>query len=114
MARRGMRWAVTFLAVWFSLFAPWSVRTDHAAVDVAMELRAVSGDDSERAAQALDHLKAAGDLAALPALQALDDGSLRVDTAGNPFIQTKTGVKPALPGGPAQPNGALKSVEADN
>ncbi len=109
-----MRWAVTFLAGWLSLFAPWSVRTAQAAVDVAMELRAVTGDDSERAAAALDHLKAAGDRAALAALQALDDGSLRVDTAGNPFIQTKTGVKPALPGGTAQPNGALKSVDADN
>jgi len=109
-----MRWAVTFLAVWFSLFAPWCVRTAQAAVDIAMELRAVTGDDSERAAEALDHLKAAGDLAALPALQALDDGTLRVDAAGNPFIQGKAGVKPALSGGPAQPNGALKSVDADN
>ena len=109
-----MRWAVTFLAVWFSLFAPWGVRTARAAVDIAMELRAVTGDDSERAAEALDHLKAAGDLAALPALQALDDGTLRVDAAGNPFIQGKAGVKPALSGGPGQPNGALKSVDADN
>jgi urea transport system permease protein len=109
-----MRWAMTFLGVWLGLFAPWGVRQAQAAVDVAAELRAVTSGDSERAAQALDHLKTAGDLALLPALQALDDGTLRADATGSPFIQTKTGVKPALPSGPAQPNGALRSVEADN
>jgi urea transport system permease protein len=79
-----------------------------------MELRSVTGDDSEQAAAAIEHLKAADDLTALPALEALDNGDLRVDAAGNPFIQTKSGVKPALAGGPAQPNGALKTVDADN
>ncbi len=114
VARRGLRWAVTFLAVCLSLFAPCGIRTAHAAVDVAMELRAVASDDSELAAAAIEHLKAADELAALPALEALDNGDLRVDTAGNPFIQTKSGLRPAVTGGPAQPNGALKAVDADN
>jgi urea transport system permease protein len=109
-----MRWTVTFLAVWLSLFAPWGARVAQAATDLAIELRVVAGDDSELAAQAIDHLKAAGDPACLPALQALDEGTLCADAAGNVFIKTKAGVKPALPNGPAQPNGALKTVDADN
>jgi urea transport system permease protein len=109
-----MRWAVTFLAVWLSLFAPWDLHVAHAAIDASMELRDATGDDSERAALAIDHLKAAADPTVLPALEALDEGTLRVDTAGNPFIATKAGLKPALPNGPSRPNGALKTVEADN
>jgi len=114
MARRGMRWASSFLLAWLCLFAPWAVSAARAGVDLAMELRAVAGDDSEQAAQAVERLKAAGDPAALPALQAFDDGNLRVDAGGNVFIKTKDGLKPAAPGGAAQPAGSLKTVEPDN
>jgi len=114
MARRGIRWAVTFLTVWLCLFAPWRVRVAHAAPDLAMEMRAVAGDDSEQAAVAIDHLKVAGQAAALPALQALDDGKLCVDAAGNTFIKTSAGLKPSLPGSPPQATGALKTLEPDN
>ena len=114
MARRGIRWAVTFLSAWLCLFAPWCVTGANAAPDLAMEMRAVAGDDSEQAASALAHLKATGDPAVLPALQALEDGKLCVDAAGNTFIKTASGVKPALSGGPTQPTGALKTLEPDN
>jgi len=114
MARRGSFWAVTFLIALACLFAPWSVRDARAAGDAAMEMRDVVSGDSEKAAAALEHLKAAADPAALPALQALDDGELAVDAAGNAFIKGKSGIKPALPGAPAQPNGALKPVDVDN
>lgn len=114
MARRGIGWAVTFLAAWLCLFAPCAISTAAAATDLLTELRTVTGDDSEQAAAAVERLKAAGDVQALPALQALDDGNLRVDAAGNAFIKTKTGLKPALPSGATQPVGALKTLEPDN
>jgi len=114
MARRGVRWASSFLLAWLCLFAPWAISVACAAIDVAAELRIVTGDDSEQAATAVERLKAAGDPAALPALQALDDGGLAVDTAGNAFIKTKAGLKPAAPGGAGKPVGALKTLEPDN
>jgi urea transport system permease protein len=115
MARRGfINWAVGGLTVLVCLFAPWAVTEARAAVDLSMEMRAVASGDSEQAATAIEHLKAADDLAALPALQALDDGNLEVDAAGNTFIKTQGGLKPAVPQGPAQPTGALKSVDIDN
>ena len=81
---------------------------------VAMELRTVTGDDSEQAALAIERLKGAGDPLDLPALKALDDGKLLVDAAGNSFIKTPSGLKPAAPGGAATPSGALKTLEPDN
>jgi urea transport system permease protein len=109
-----MRWASSFLLAWLCLFAPWAVSTALGAVDVAMELRLIAGDDSEQAALAVERLKAAGDPAALPALQAFEDGNLRVDAGGNVFIKTKSGLKPAVAGGASQPAGALKTLEPDN
>ncbi|HWP09101.1 MAG TPA: urea ABC transporter permease subunit UrtB [Polyangiaceae bacterium] len=113
-ARRGIRWASSFLLAWLCLFAPWTISAAGAAVDLAAELRIVAGDDSEKAAQAVERLKGAGDASALPALQALDDGSLQVDAGGNLFIKSKGGLKPAAPGGAAAPTGALKTLEPDN
>jgi urea transport system permease protein len=81
---------------------------------LAEELRAVAADDSEQGAAAIERLKAAGDPAALPALQALDDGNFQIDAAGHVFIKTKSGVKPALPSGPVAASGALKTIEPDN
>jgi urea transport system permease protein len=114
MARRGIRWASSFLLAWLCLFAPCAIAATSAAVDVATELRIVAGDDSEKAARAVERLKAAGDPLALPALQALDDGDLQVDASGNVFIKTKAGPKAAAPDGAAAPAGALKTLEPDN
>jgi urea transport system permease protein len=114
MARRGIGWAVSFLSAWLCLFAPWTVSTARAATDLLTELRTVTGEDSEQAAAAVERLKAAGDPAALPALQALEDGKLQVDAAGNAFIKGKTGLTPALTSGAAKPAGPLKTLESDN
>jgi hypothetical protein len=114
MARRGSVWAIAFLVALGCLFAPWCVRDARAAVDAATELRAVASGDSENAAAALQRLGAAADQAVLPALQALEGGELAVDAAGNAFIEHRGGSKPALPGGPARPSGALRSVDVDN
>jgi urea transport system permease protein len=113
MTRRSMRWASSFLLAWLCLFAPGAIAPALAA-DLATELRIVAGDDSEKAAAAVERIKAAGDPRALPALQALDDGNLAVDAAGNPFIESKAGNKAALPGGAAKPTSALKTLEPDN
>jgi urea transport system permease protein len=109
-----MRWAVTFLAAWLCLFAPWGVETARAGSDWQKELPALAGSDAERAAAAIERLKASGEPAALPVLEALDAGDLRVDGAGNVFIKTTSGLKPAAPGGVAQPSGGLTPAEANN
>jgi urea transport system permease protein len=114
MARRGMRWAVTFLIAWLCLFAPWGAEPAHAGTDWLKEIPAVVGSDTEKAAAAIERLKASGEPAALPVLEALDAGDLRIDAAGNVFIKTSSGLKSAIPGGPAQPTGALTAPSADN
>ncbi len=113
MARRGHGWVVPFLVAWLCFFAPWSVQTAHGALDLPKELAAVVGDDTEAATSAVERLKAAGDTAALPALQALEDGTLRVDASGQLFIKGDSGLKPAA-GGTATPRGALRTPQPDN
>jgi urea transport system permease protein len=108
-----MRWAVAFLAAWLCLFAPWRLATASASSDWQKEIAVVAGPDSELAALAIERLKAAGDAAALPLLEALDTGTLRIDSVGNAFIQGKSGLKPAVPGGPAA-TGSLRTPEANN
>jgi urea transport system permease protein len=108
-----MRWAVTFLAAWLCLFAPWCATLAHAGPDWVKEIPALIGPDSERAAAAVERLKASGEPAALPLLEALDSGDVQVDAVGNVFIKTSSGLKPATPGG-AKPSGTLTSRGADN
>ncbi|HEX6274657.1 MAG TPA: hypothetical protein VFZ53_16560, partial [Polyangiaceae bacterium] len=68
------------LAVWL---APWAVSDARAADDVRADLAAVVGSDGKAARAALERLKARADARALPALQALDEGNLKVDANGD-------------------------------
>src|SRR5688572_13434748 len=102
---------VTVLAVWL---APWAVPSARAAADVRAELAAVLSGDTQAARTALEQLKARAESRALPALQALDEGNLRVDARGDAFITGAGGTKPALQGGPAAPSGRLSTPVVDN
>jgi urea transport system permease protein len=99
------------LAVWL---APWAVSPAFAADDLRAEIAAVVGGDAQAARAALERLKARAESRALPALQALDDGNLRVDSAGDAFIVGASGTKPALQGGPPAPSGRLSTPQVDN
>jgi urea transport system permease protein len=108
-ARLALRLAV--LLLWF---APWSAREAHAADDLRAEIADVVGSDSAKARVAIEKLKARTDARALPALQALEDGSLRVDERGEAFIVGAGGTRALLPGGPAAPSGRLVAPQVDN
>ncbi|HEX6272110.1 MAG TPA: urea ABC transporter permease subunit UrtB [Polyangiaceae bacterium] len=99
------------LAVWL---APWAVSDARAADDVRADLAAVVGSDGKAARAALERLKARADARALPALQALDEGNLKVDANGDTFIATSSGTAPALAGGPRVPSGKLTTAQTDN
>ena len=102
---------VSVLAVWL---APWAVPSALAADDVRAELAAVVSGDTQAARVALERLKARGESRALPALQALEDGNLRLDARGEAFITGAGGTKPAVAGGPTAPSGKLSTPSMDN
>jgi urea transport system permease protein len=102
---------VSVLAVWL---APWAVSSARAADDVRAELAAVISGDAQAARTALERLKSRAESRALPALQALDEGNLRVDARGEAFITGAGGTKPALAGGSAAPSGRLSTPSVDN
>jgi urea transport system permease protein len=104
---------VLLLAVMLcSVFAPWGL-SDARAQGLGADLARLSGDQAAAVA-AIEQIKVRADLAALPALQALEDGNLRLDAAGNAFVLTDEKLAPAITGGPATPSGALKSPILDN
>jgi urea transport system permease protein len=108
------RWAPVLLGVLLWLCAPWAVGAAHAADDLDRGMAEVVGQDSVRARAAVEAFKAKAEVRALPALQALDDGDLRIDAAGNLFIQKDGKLKPALEGRPAAPTGAVRAPSVDN
>src|SRR6188768_2270030 len=102
---------VCALVAWL---APWAIPNALAADDVRAELSAVVGGDAAAARSALERLKGRSETSALPALQALDDGNLRVDERGDCFIVGKSGPMPALGDGPRAPSGKLVTPAMDN
>jgi urea transport system permease protein len=102
---------VSVLAVWL---APWAVPAARAAGDVRAELAAVVGADAAAARAALERLKGRSETRALPALQALEEGNLKVDANGDVFISGSSGIVPALADGPKAPSGKLTSPSVDN
>ena len=108
------RWARVLLGVLVWLSAPWAVSTAHAADDLDRGMAEVVGQDSVRARAAVEAFKAKAEVRALPALQALDDGDLRIDTVGNLFIQKDGKLSPALAGRPTAPVGAVRAPSVDN
>jgi urea transport system permease protein len=109
--RRSLALLVGAVVLWL---APWEVSDALAAGDVGAELAAVVSGQPATARAALESLKGRADVRALPALQALDDGTLRVDARGALFIAGSSGAKPALADGPRVPSGALRTPEMDN
>ena len=107
------RWARVLLGVLAWLCAPWGV-TAHAAGDLDSGMAEVVGADSVRARAAVEAFKAKAEIRALPALQALDDGNLRIDAAGNLFIEADGKLTPALEGRPAAKIGAVRAPSVDN
>jgi urea transport system permease protein len=108
-----VRWLLLVLGVLLGLLSPAAVKEAHATDDLGRDLTEVVGPESNSARAALERLKARADVRALPALQALDDGHLKVDSAGHVFIENNGKITPAYPGAPAQ-SGALRSATADN
>jgi urea transport system permease protein len=70
--------------------------------------------DTTRVEAAVDSIAKSTDPAALALLQALSDDSLRIDTAGTPFIAAENGTLSAVFGGAAKPAGALTTPLVDN
>ncbi|HEY3498339.1 MAG TPA: urea ABC transporter permease subunit UrtB [Polyangiaceae bacterium] len=108
------RWLIVVLGVALGLLAPVAVTIAHAADDLGADLAEVVGADSTKARAAVERLKARADVRALPALQALDDGHLKVDASGNVFIDADGKLRPAFEGAPAAPAGKLSSPSVDN
>jgi urea transport system permease protein len=108
------RWARVLFGVLVWLSAPWAVSAAHAADDLDRGMAEVVGQDSVRARAAVEAFKAKAEVRALPALQALDDGNLRIDTAGNLFIEKDGKLTPALEGRLASPVGAVRAPSVDN
>jgi urea transport system permease protein len=108
------RWARVLFGVLIWLSAPWAVSAAHAADDLDRGMAEVVGQDSVRARAAVEAFKAKAEVRALPALQALDDGNLRIDTAGNLFIEKDGKLTPALEGRLASPVGAVRAPSVDN
>jgi urea transport system permease protein len=112
MVRSPKHFVLLIAVMLCSLFAPWGL-SDARAQGLAADLGRLSGDQAAAIA-AIDQIKARADLAALPALQALEDGNLRLDAAGNAFVVKDGKLAPAISGGPATPSGAIKSPLLDN
>ncbi|HVU02386.1 MAG TPA: urea ABC transporter permease subunit UrtB [Polyangiaceae bacterium] len=84
-----------------------------AAGETETDVAALGAKDGALVVQAISRIAERGDVAALPALEALADEKLKFDSAGHAFIDDDGAVKSALPGGPA-PSGPLTGVELDN
>jgi urea transport system permease protein len=114
MAERPSTLIFLLFGVWLWLAAPWSVSVVHAGEPLQAELSRVIGEDAATARAAVEALKARGEVRALAALAALDAGELRVDGAGQLFIQRGSSLAPALPGGATAPSGSLRTPQVDN
>ena len=108
------RWLIVVLGVALWLLSPVAVKIAHAADDLGADLAEVVGADSAKARTAVERLKARADVRALPALQALDEGNLRIDSAGHLFVQADNKLTPAVAGAPAKPTGLVSTPSADN
>ncbi|HEU5077552.1 MAG TPA: hypothetical protein VFU02_25340, partial [Polyangiaceae bacterium] len=76
-------------------------------------MKQLASKDFEAFSRAITKLGDTGDTRALSLLQALDAGSLRIDTKGNVYIVEGGKTKSALDGGPP-PEGALRSPPVNN
>jgi urea transport system permease protein len=114
MAWRPSSVVLLLLAAWLCLAAPWSVTLARAEAPLEADLARVIGEDAAAARAAVESLKTRGEVRALEALTALDAGELRVDSAGNLFVQRGSSLVPALPGGARAPSGSVRTPQVDN
>jgi urea transport system permease protein len=70
--------------------------------------------DTAAVQKAIEHLRDSGEPKALEVLSAFDDGKLRIDSEGNAYIKTDTGMKPVLDSAPAAPQGKVETPAVDN
>ena len=82
----------------------------------AQELHQAAKDlsDPSRVEAAVDSVTRSTEPAALTLLQALSDDTLRLDTAGTPFVAAENGALSPVFGGGAKPVGALATPLVDN
>jgi len=99
-----------FALVWVGLSRPAQAGTD----DLSGQLSRVASKDTVEAGRAIEELAERGDPAALPALEALEDGALFVDSVGHLFIGPSNHPKSAVPGIATNPSGPLSTVDLDN
>ena len=89
--------------------------TRHAHADpLDAQLAGLASTDGAQVAAAVEKIGASADPHALQALRALDDGTLRFDEQRHLFIETSAGLKDALSGGAASPQGKLGEPASDN
>jgi len=102
--------------VWVGLSGP-AQASGPSAPPLEADVAALAATDSTQVSAAIERMSGAADLRALPILEALDNGTLRIDANGHPFIADGGKVTDALAGnggGSMSPSGALTTPEVDN
>jgi urea transport system permease protein len=104
------------LLVWAGLSGP-AQASEPSAPPLEADVAALAGADSAAVGAAIERMSGAADPRALPILEALDSGTLRIDANGHPFIADGGKVTDALAGnggGATAPSGALSTPAVDN
>src|SRR5215471_18997087 len=102
----------TCALVWVGLSWPAQASGPPLESDVA----ALAATDSAAVSSAIQRMSGTADARALPILEALDDGKLRIDANGHAFVADGGKLKDALAvaGSEAAPVGALSTPAVDN
>jgi urea transport system permease protein len=86
-----------------------------AAPPLEADVAALASSDSALVSAAIERMSGAADVRALPILEALDAGTLRIDASGHAFIAVDGKPKDALGnGGDAKPEGVMTTPDVDN
>ncbi|HVW23724.1 MAG TPA: urea ABC transporter permease subunit UrtB [Polyangiaceae bacterium] len=91
--------------------------TAQASTPLEADIAALTATDSAAVSAAIERMSGAADPRALPILEALDSGTLRIDASGHPFIADEGKVTDALAGNggvATAPSGALSTPAVDN
>src|SRR6187402_1534043 len=113
MTRKAWSLVIFTIGAWLWLSALWSPSVALAAETAEQNLSQILGEDNAAARTAVERVKAHADVRFLKVFTALEEGTLRVDTAGNAFIESGGKLAPALPGGAPSPTGRVRSPVVD-
>jgi urea transport system permease protein len=106
-----LRLLTLVFAVAFWLFSAAHARAD----ELSDAIKELGSADRDKVEQAVDRVARAPGAGPLMVLDALLEGTLRLDAQGVPFIAGEGGsLKPALEGGPDQPSGQTTTPDVDN